>query len=68
MFVSRLDTVSLKVTAVDDNIDGEIVKYYWDKGLDGWDDSTSVPEYNFYSEILTLLCAFNRDLNYFSRP
>ncbi|MBF0431227.1 MAG: hypothetical protein HQK83_08120 [Fibrobacteria bacterium] len=49
MLVSGTDTVKLIVSASATNPDGTIKKYYWDKGADGWDDSTDTPEYNFYS-------------------
>ncbi|MBF0431230.1 MAG: hypothetical protein HQK83_08135 [Fibrobacteria bacterium] len=50
MFVSGTDTVKLIVSASATNPDGTIEKYYWDKGADGWDDSTDTPELEFYSE------------------
>jgi uncharacterized protein (TIGR02145 family) len=38
-------SVSVSVIAVDINTDGSIVKYYWDIGLNGWDDSTDAGSY-----------------------
>jgi formylglycine-generating enzyme required for sulfatase activity len=38
-------TVTVFVEAVDSNASGSIVKYYWDIGANGWDDSTNNSSY-----------------------
>ncbi|MBF0431153.1 MAG: hypothetical protein HQK83_07750 [Fibrobacteria bacterium] len=45
--VSKNDTVTVLVSAVDSNDNGSIKKYVWDLGTDGWDDSTDLPEHDF---------------------
>jgi formylglycine-generating enzyme required for sulfatase activity len=38
-------SVTVTVSAIDTNAGGHIVKYYWDVGSNGWDDSTAVPSF-----------------------
>jgi uncharacterized protein (TIGR02145 family) len=45
--VSRNDVVNIIASATDTNADGSVEKYFWDKGADGWDDSTDSPQYDF---------------------
>jgi uncharacterized protein (TIGR02145 family) len=45
--VSKTMSVTENVIAVDTNSTGKIVKYYWDIGANGWDDSTDAGTYTF---------------------
>ncbi len=38
-------SITVSVMATDVNVGGSIVKYYWDIGINGWDDSTSTNSY-----------------------
>ncbi|MFW5785218.1 MAG: hypothetical protein ACOCW1_03440 [Chitinispirillaceae bacterium] len=56
--------VRVQVSASDTNATGSIEKYYWDKGADGWDDSTETPFYTVGSndsEDITLRWAARDD-------
>ncbi|MBF0431670.1 MAG: PKD domain-containing protein [Fibrobacteria bacterium] len=46
--VSQSDTVRFFAMATDSNTSGTLVKYFWDSGADGWDDSTVTSYYDFF--------------------
>jgi hypothetical protein len=46
-FVAQAATVTIIVTASDTNVGGSVQKYFWDIGVNGWDDSTTVPTHDF---------------------
>jgi formylglycine-generating enzyme required for sulfatase activity len=45
--VSQSTTVTIHVSAEDANVGGRVVKYYWDIGANGWDDSTAIGQHDF---------------------
>lgn len=45
-FVNTSATVDIAVTAAAGRPGAAIVRYYWDIGADGWDDSTLTPQYS----------------------
>ncbi|MBF0430182.1 MAG: hypothetical protein HQK83_02800 [Fibrobacteria bacterium] len=45
--ISYIDSLTIFVFVEDRTPGGSILQYYWDIGGDGWDDTTTVPEYTF---------------------
>jgi|GEM_PF-4490758 len=43
--LTATSSVTVAVTAMDTNTGGSIEKYYWDAGINGWDDSTDAASY-----------------------